>query len=891
MKNIFKKLSVCLLALCMVFPMVSCNKTDSTSGGDSTGGTSSGGTSSGEDLTPVKYNPETRPLKMSVSALDGNFNPFFYTAAPDGEIVSMTQIGMLSTDNDGNVACGEDEPTVVLDYKITSYTSSGAVTTGDNADHTTYEFVIKNGIKFSDGVELTIKDVLFNLYVYLDKMYTGSSTIYSTDIRGLKAYRENDASLKDDSNVNTDAVFRAAAQQRISNMVDWSNGDLDETDEIREDVVKVQTQFRKDLQTDWTANYGQLKSYEDQYNFTSDWQSFYLMEGLVTVNSIQSANGNWVDEIRDENGNLVSNIEDGKYVTNLDDPNDELTSEMNAALSDEAKIAEYMTEYNCNRETALEYIERDVAIETAYAAYADEVAIKSSIITILYGTTTGTNILQEFIAEERDKFFKEQEGQGKEDVDSISGIETYKTSTFDGVEGAVLTEEHDVLKVTINGVDPKAIWNFGFVVAPMHYYSNAETIASTPYGVKARDKSFFDTVLKATSKNALPVGAGVYRASTEKGNASEDPSKVKGSEFWSNKSVYFQRNDYFYTVGSGLCNAKIKYFTYVEVGENNILNRLIAQEIDYGTPGATQNNLNEISSKSDYLSYKLYQTNGYGYVGVNPKYVPEVEVRRAIMKAMDTASIIDNYYYGGLAEVIYRPMTKLSWAYPKDANGKEVGEYDKIAYDPTGSEIEALVQKAGYKKGSDGIYAKNGSKLEIKFTIAGETTDHPAYAMFNKASQLLNQHGFKITVGTDVGALKKLATGGLAVWAAAWTSTVDPDMYQIYHKDTTATSRYNWNYDEILNDSTGKFDYEKEVIGELSDLIEAGRETNNRQERTEIYAQALNLIMDLAVELPTYQRNDLAVFNSEIINPKTLNQEQELKYSSPVTEIWLVNYN
>ena len=27
--------------------------------------------------------------------LDGLFNPFFYTSAPDGTIVSMTQIGML----------------------------------------------------------------------------------------------------------------------------------------------------------------------------------------------------------------------------------------------------------------------------------------------------------------------------------------------------------------------------------------------------------------------------------------------------------------------------------------------------------------------------------------------------------------------------------------------------------------------------------------------------------------------------------------------------------------------------------------------------------------------------------------------------------------------------
>ena len=33
--------------------------------------------------------------------LDGLFNPFFYTAAPDGTIVSMTQISMLGAKYEG----------------------------------------------------------------------------------------------------------------------------------------------------------------------------------------------------------------------------------------------------------------------------------------------------------------------------------------------------------------------------------------------------------------------------------------------------------------------------------------------------------------------------------------------------------------------------------------------------------------------------------------------------------------------------------------------------------------------------------------------------------------------------------------------------------------------
>ena len=71
--------------------------------------------------------------------LDGLFNPFFYTAAADGTIVGMTQIGMLGStyvDGEVQVAYGDNEAVVVKDYDIV-----------ENADDTTtYTFVLKNGI-------------------------------------------------------------------------------------------------------------------------------------------------------------------------------------------------------------------------------------------------------------------------------------------------------------------------------------------------------------------------------------------------------------------------------------------------------------------------------------------------------------------------------------------------------------------------------------------------------------------------------------------------------------------------------------------------------------------------------------------------------------------------
>ena len=147
---------------------------------------------------------------------DGVFNPYFSTTGADSTIVSMTQIGMLSSkyvNGSVEVAYGEDQATVTKDFEISDYNKS--------KDETVYTFVLKNGIKFSDGQPLTMEDVLFNLYVYLDPSYTGSATIYSTKIKGLSEYRtqSNADSESQDEKINTQAMQRARA--RIGQGPEW----------------------------------------------------------------------------------------------------------------------------------------------------------------------------------------------------------------------------------------------------------------------------------------------------------------------------------------------------------------------------------------------------------------------------------------------------------------------------------------------------------------------------------------------------------------------------------------------------------------------------------------------------------------------------------------------
>lgn len=116
-------------------------------------------------------------------------------------------------------------------------------------------------------------------------------------------------------------------------------------------------------------------------------------------------------------------------------------------------------------------------------------------------------------------------------------------------------------------------------------------------------------------------------------------------------------------------------------------------------------------------------------------------------------------------------------------------------------------------------------------------------------------------------------------------------MYQVYHKDSTAGSTLNWGYNAIKKDKS-KYSYEWKVIDELSKLIDKGRQSIDNSKngtRAQVYRKALDKVMELAVEMPTYQRNDLTVYNGEKIDSSTLNQNPTA-YDGLFSRIWEVGY-
>ena len=135
--------------------------------------------------------PTTKTLVVGTMNFDGKFSPFFYTNAYENDVMSMVFDALLGTDREGSVVLkgieGEVRPYNGTDYTYTSVADCEIV---ENEDGTVdYKITMKPGVKFSDGEEMTIDDVIFSYYVLIDPTYDGASTLYSLPIKGLEAYR------------------------------------------------------------------------------------------------------------------------------------------------------------------------------------------------------------------------------------------------------------------------------------------------------------------------------------------------------------------------------------------------------------------------------------------------------------------------------------------------------------------------------------------------------------------------------------------------------------------------------------------------------------------------------------------------------------------------------
>ena len=449
-----------------------------------------------------------------------------------------------------------------------------------------------------------------------------------------------------------------------------------------------------------------------------------------------------------------------------------------------------------------------------------------------------------------------------EDVYNYSTVGVETGDSAESISGIQRTGDYS-MRVVATEVAANMVYQLAVYIAPLHYYGDESKYdyENNKFGFDKGDLS------SVRSKTTAPLGAGPY--------VFKD---------YSNGTVYLEANPNYYKG-----EPKIKNVNFLETLEDDKVTGIEAGTIDIGDPSystdvrdqITQYNGGDDSLEGDKITIKLYDFLGYGYLAMSAENVkvgsdPASDASKDLRKAI--ATVIAVYrdegidsYYGDTASVINYPISSTSWAAPQvtddgyqvaysvDVDGNPIytdGMSAQERYDAALKAALGYFEAAGYTvKDGKLTAAPDGAKLEYQVNIGGNGSgDHPSFLMLKNASDALATIGFTLSINdiTEAADLYQSYQSGVAeLWAAAWGSTPDPDMYQIYH------SQGSTNYYKI-NDS------------ELDDLIIAARQSTDQTYRKGLYKAAMEIVMDWAVEIPIYQRSECYIFSTERVNISTL---------------------
>ena len=434
----------------------------------------------------------------------------------------------------------------------------------------------------------------------------------------------------------------------------------------------------------------------------------------------------------------------------------------------------------------------------------------------------------------------------------------------DHVEGIVKTGDYS-MTLTTTELSTTAIYQLQMEIAPLHYYGDVSLYDydNNSFGFPKGDLSI------VREKTSAPMGAGPYIF-----------KEYKDGVFYTDANP----NYYLGAPMNGHINMK-------ETQEADKITGVQSGSLDISDPSFSLEVVDQIAdingAEGDdgaVISTRLMDYRGYGYVALGAKNVKvgkdpasqqSKDLRKAIMTviAVYRDEGIDSYY-GETASVINYPISNTSWAAPQvtddgykvaystDVNGDPIYSNDMSTEDKYAAALQAALgyfEAAGYTvEGGKLTAAPEGAALEYTVNIGAQGNgDHPTFQVLTNAAAALKTIGMNLIVNDMANASDLYASyqsGEAEGWVAAWQSTNDPDMYQLYH------SKGSTNY-YMIDDA------------DLDELILAARQTTDQEARKVMYKEAMEVIMDWGVELPVYQRSDATIFSSERLDISTIPQD------------------
>jgi peptide/nickel transport system substrate-binding protein len=215
----------------------------------------------------------------------------------------------------------------------------------------------------------------------------------------------------------------------------------------------------------------------------------------------------------------------------------------------------------------------------------------------------------------------------------------------------------------------------------------------------------------------------------------------------------------------------------------------------------------------------------------------DVLVRQALEYATDQATIIKTLYFGlyTAADSVYTPLTP-----GYDPATQAIYKYDT-------AKAGQLLDQAGWMKGSDGMRQKNGQAMKLSFiNISGFG--------FDGISQLM-QSQFK-----DVGIAVDITDQSFPAVGDAYNRG-DHNLADFFYYDVDPYfTRALFGGDQIAHG----FNWEHYDNPALTALIDKANATADNAQRTALYKQIGQTIMQAAVIIPIYNSSGLFVGSSSL---------------------------
>ena len=420
---------------------------------------------------------------------------------------------------------------------------------------------------------------------------------------------------------------------------------------------------------------------------------------------------------------------------------------------------------------------------------------------------------------------------------------TPNKSTFNDIEGYqdyASGKATDISGIKIDAADPKKFSvKFTRVFCPaMVTVFGSVPLPEHVFGKYINDTDVNVVVDEAPENNAPPVASG--------------PFKFK--EWRKGDQVILVRNDNYFKGAP-----YIDEFVLKVVADTNVLAaQLKTGELTAGT--ITPTDIAGFQGEDRLKMYK-WQANSYTYIGwrgnnPNVGFLADKRVRQALSYGVDTAAVVQSVLLGeGAKQIQHHP--NVSWA--------AAPEKDLSAYNYDKAKAEELLKQAGFAKGADGIFAKDGKPLAISIvTNQGNKTRE---TFLQVATEQYKQIGVKITPKVEAfESLVPKLTGGSAEIEAViigWSLSADPDSFTIWHSSNVASpTKAGNNFVGYANPEVDK-------------LIEQGRNGPDCSQaaRQKVYQQMNKILNDDAPYMFGFSPKTIMVADGRIqgIDPGTFN--------------------